>query len=172
MVQFSSSGVSDSLWPHDSLHARLPYHQLPELTQTHVHWVGDAIQPPHPLSFPSPTAFRVFSNESALHIRWPKYWSFTFSINPFNEYSGLISFRIDKFDLLAVQRDSQESSPTPKFKNINSLALSFFYSPALTSLHDYRKNHSFDCTNLCWQNDVSVLYNAVYMNQVTNFFFF
>ena len=84
------------------------HHQLPELAQTHVHWVGDAIQPSHPLSTPSPPAFdfssiRVFSNESALHIRWRKYWSFSFSISPTNEYSGLISFRIDWFYLLTVQ---------------------------------------------------------------------
>ena len=63
---------------------------------------------------------RVFSNESALRIRWPNYWSFSFSISPSNEYPGLISFRTDSFDLLAVPRDSQESSPTPQFKSINS----------------------------------------------------
>ena len=97
------------------------HHQLPELTQTHVHWVGDAIQPSHPLSSPSPPAFnlsqhRVFCKESVLHNRWPKYWSFSFSISPSKEYSGLISFRIDWFDLLAVQ-GTQESSPTPQSKN-------------------------------------------------------
>ena len=81
------------------------HHQLPELTQTHVYWVGGAIQPSHPLSSLSPPTFsiRVFSNESALRIRWPKYWSFSFSISPSSEYSGLISFRMDWFDLLAVQ---------------------------------------------------------------------
>ena len=68
---------------------------------------------------------RVFSNESALPIRWPKYWSFSFNISPSNEYSGLISFRMDWLDLLAVSRDSQESSPTPQFKSINSSALEF-----------------------------------------------
>ena len=83
------------------------HHQLLELAQTHVHWVGDAIQPSHPLSSPSPLAFnlshhRVFSNESVL-IRWPKYWSFSFSISPSNKYSGLISFRMDWLDLLAFQ---------------------------------------------------------------------
>ena len=80
-------------------------HQLPELTQTHVHWVSDAIQPSHPLSSPSPPAFsiRVFSNEPALRSKWPKYWSFSFSISPSSEHSGLISFRIDCFDLLEVQ---------------------------------------------------------------------
>ena len=84
------------------------HHQLLEFTQTHVHQVSDAIQPSHPLSSPSPPtsifpSIRVFSNESALRIRWPKYQSFRFSISPSNEYSRLISFRIDWFDLLAVQ---------------------------------------------------------------------
>ena len=121
-----------------------------ELTQTHVHHVGDAIQPSHPLSSPSPPAFkfshsiRVFSNELVLHIRWPKYWSFSFSFSPSSEYSGLISFRIDWLDLFAVLRDSQESSPTLQFKSINSSALSFLYGPTLASTHDYWKNHSFD----------------------------
>ena len=83
------------------------HHQLLEFTQTHVHWVRDAIQPSHPLSSPiSPSVFpsiRVFSNESVLHIWWPKYWSFSFSISPSSEYSGLISFKMDWFDLLEVQ---------------------------------------------------------------------
>ena len=84
-------------------------HQLPKLAQIQVHQVSDAIQPSHPLLFPPTPAFkifpsiRVFSNESALHIRWPKYWSFSFSISPSNGYSGLISFTIDWLDLLAVQ---------------------------------------------------------------------
>ena len=87
------------------------HHQLPEFTQTHVHRVGDAIQQCHPLSSPSPPAFSLsqyqerwcFSNESALHIRWPKYWSFSYNISPSNEHPGLISFRMDWLDLLAVQ---------------------------------------------------------------------
>ena len=83
------------------------HHQLLELTQTHVHRVGDAIQPFHPLSSPSPPAFNFFQHHGLFQwvgsIRWPKYWSFSFSISPSNEYSGLISFRIDWFDLLAVQ---------------------------------------------------------------------
>ena len=84
------------------------HHQLPKVTQTHVHWVHDAIQPSHPLSSPSPPVFnhsqyQVFSSESVLLIRWPKYWCFSFSISPSNEYSGLISFRMDYLDLLAVQ---------------------------------------------------------------------
>ena len=87
-----------------------------------------------PSIFPS---IRGFSSESVLHIRWPKYWRFNFSISPSNEYSGLISFRMDWFDLLSV-RGTQES-PTPQFKSINSLAL-ILYGPALTSVHDYWKS--------------------------------
>ena len=84
------------------------HHQLPESTQTHVHWVGDAIQPSYPLSSPSclPSIFpsiRVFSNESVLRIRWPKYWRFSFNISPSNEHPGLICFRMDWLDLVAVQ---------------------------------------------------------------------
>ena len=111
LLLFSCSVVSDSLQPHELQHTRLPCPlQLPELAQTHVHWVGDAIQPPHshlspffipPSIFPS---IRVFSNQSALHIGWPKYWSFGFSISLSSEYSMLISFRIDWFGYLAVQR--------------------------------------------------------------------
>ena len=99
--------MSNSLGPMDCSTPGLPVlHYLPEFAQTHVHQVDDTIQPSHPLSSPSPPAFnlpsiRVFSSELALHIRWPKYWSFR--ISPSNKYSGLISFRIDWFDLLAVQ---------------------------------------------------------------------
>ena len=89
-----------------------------------------------PSVFPS---IRVFSNESALHIRWPKNWRFSFSISPTSEYSGLISFRMDCFDLLAVQGTLQESSPAPQFETINFLALNFLYGPTLTSVHDYWK---------------------------------
>ena len=93
------------------------HHQLPESTQTHVHRVGDAIQPSHPLLSPSPPTLifpsvRVFSIESVLRIRWPKDWSFSFSTSPSNGYSGLISFRVDWFDLLAVQ-GTFKSSPAP-----------------------------------------------------------
>ena len=93
-----------------------------------------------PSVFPS---IPVISNGSALPIRWPKYGSFSFSISLSNEYSWLILFRMDWLDLLAVQ-GTQESSATPQFKSINSSALSFLYSPTLTSIHDYWKNHSFD----------------------------
>ena len=96
---------------------------------------------------------RVFSRESVLYIRWPKYCSFSFSINPSNKYAGLISFKIDWFNL-AVQ-GTQEFSPTPQFKTINSSVLSFLYGPILTSVHDYWKNNSFDYMDLCWQSNVS-----------------
>ena len=104
----SLSLVSDSLPTHGPQHASLPVvHHLLELAQTHIPWVGDAIQPSHFLSSPSPPTFnlshiRVFSNESALHIRWPKYWSLSFNISPSNEHPGLSSFRMDWLDLLAV----------------------------------------------------------------------
>ena len=95
-VQFSPSFVSDSLRSMNHSMPGLPvHHQLPEFTQTHVHRVGDDIHPSHPLSSPSPTfnlsSIRVFSNESVLHIRWPKHWSFSFSIIPSKEHPGLIS---------------------------------------------------------------------------------
>ena len=104
-----------------------------------------------PSIFPS---IRVFSNESALCIRCPKYWSFSFNISPSNEHSGLISFRMDWLDLLAVQENSQESSPTPQFNSNDSSALSFLYSPTLTSIHAYWKNHNLDETDLCWQSNM------------------
>ena len=107
---FSHSVMSNSFWPHGLQHTGFPVLQcLLEFAQTHVLWVSDAIQTSHHLSSPLLflpsifTSIRVFSNESALCIRWLKYWSFSFSINPSNEHSGLISFRIDWFDLLEVQ---------------------------------------------------------------------
>ena len=148
-AQFSRSVVSDSLQSHESQHTRPPCPSpTPEFTQTHFHLVGDAIQPSHPLLSPSPSALnlssiRVFSSESTLHTRWPKYWSFSFSIISSKEIPGLISFRMDWLDLLAVQ-GTQESSPTPQFKSNNSSVLSLLHSPTLTSIHDHWKNHSLD----------------------------
>ena len=125
------------------------HHQLLEIVQTHVHVVSHVIQPSHPLSSPS-LAFKLAQHQGLfqwvillISIYFAKYWSFSFSISPSNEYSGLISFRMDWLDILAVQ-GTFESSPTPQFKSISSLALSFFYGPTLTSVHDYWKNHSFD----------------------------
>ena len=118
-------------------------HYLPELAQTHVHWVSDSSVILCCLLlllssiFPS---IRVFSNESALHIMWPKYWSISFNISPSNGYSGLIPFKIDWFNLLSVQGIlKKESSPAPWFESINSLALSLLYGPTLTSIYDYWK---------------------------------
>ena len=87
---------------------------------------------------------KVFSNESVLRIRWTKNWSFRFSICPSNEHPRLISFRMDWLELVAVPGDSQESSPTPQLKSISPSALSFLYSPTITSIHDHWKNHSLD----------------------------
>ena len=117
--QFSCSVVSDSLQPHGLQHARLPCpSSTPGACSNYVHCVSDAIQPSHPLSSPSPSAFifpsiSVFSNESDLHIRWPKYCSFSFSISPSNEYSRLISFRIGWFDLFAVQGGGKSKFQLP-----------------------------------------------------------
>ena len=91
--------------------------------------------------FPS---IRGFSNESVLHIRWPKYWSFSFSICPSSAYSGLISFRDGLVGSSCSPGDCQESSPTPQFRSIDSSMLGFLYSPTLTSIHDSWKNHSLD----------------------------
>ena len=124
------------------------YHQLLEFTQTQS---TESVIPSsrlilyHPLLLlaPIPPSIRVYSNESTLRMRSPKYWSFSFSIIPFKEFPGLISFRMDWLDLLAVQ-GTLESSPTPPFKSINSLVLSFLHSPTLASIHDHSKNHSLD----------------------------
>ena len=125
-------GISDSMG--------MCLSKLQELVMPSSHLILCCLLLP-PSIFPS---IKVFSNESVLQIRRPKYWSFSFSISPSNENSGLVSFRINWWDLLAVQRDTQESSPTPQLKSINSSALSFLYSPSLISIHDYWKNHSLD----------------------------
>ena len=136
------------------------HHQLPVFIQTHAHQVGDAIQPSHPLSPPSPpdpnpSSIRVFSNESTLHIRWPKYWSFSFNISPSNEHPGLISFRMDWLDLLAVQGTLKSLLQHYSSKASIFWHSGFLHSPTLTSIHDHWKNHSLDQTDLCWQNNVS-----------------
>ena len=155
MVQFSSVTQS-CLTLCDPMNHSTPglpvHHQLPELTQTQVHRVGDSIQPSHPLLSPSPPVLNL-SQHQGLQIRWPKYWSFSFSISPSNEYSGLISFRIEWFDLLAVQ-EILKSLPQHNLK-ASILWHSAFFIVQLTSKHDYWKNHSFDYTDLCWQSDVS-----------------
>ena len=125
------------------------HHQLPELVQTHVNQVGDAIQPSHPLSSPSPPALNLSQHQDLL--QW---------VSSSHQVAKVLEFQLQcqsfqwifRTDFLqdglvgspGIPRDSQESSPTPQFKSINSLALSFLYSPTLTSIHDYWKNHSFD----------------------------
>ena len=119
------------------------HHQFPEFTQTHVHRVSDAIQPSHPLLSPSPPAFNLSQHQglfrcvSSSHQK-PKYWSFSFNISPFNERPGLVSFRMDWLDLLAVQGTCKSLSPAPQFESISSSVLSLFYCPALTIVHDHR----------------------------------
>ena len=135
-VQFSSVAQSCPTLcdPMDCSTPGLPlYHQLPEFTQTHVHWVGDPIQPSHPLSSPSPSAFNLSQHQGLFQwvsfcIRWPKYWSFSFNISPSSEHSGLISFRMDWLDLLQSKGLSRVFSNTT-VKSIHSSVLSFLYSP-------------------------------------------
>jgi len=140
--------VSDSLRPHGLQHTRQAQHEF-ELMSTESVMPSNHLILCHPfLLLPSIFAsIRVFPNESILCIRWPKYWSFSFSVSPSNEHSGLISFRMDWLDLLAVQ-GTLKSSPTSQFKSINSSVLSLLYGPTLTSIHDYWKNHSFDYADL------------------------
>ena len=141
-VQFSSVAQSCPTLCDPMNHSTpgLPvHHQLPEFIQTHVHWVSDAIQPSHPLSSPSPLPpipprIRVFSNESTLRMRWPKYWSFSFSISPSNEHLGLISFRMDfrstfRLDLLAVQGTLKSL-----LQHHNSIQCSAFFVETTTTL--------------------------------------
>ena len=149
-VQFSRSVLSDSFRPHGPQHARPPCPSptpgsLLKLMSIKLVMLSSHLVLCRPLLllpsiFPS---IRVFPNESVLRIRWPKYWSFSFSNSPSSEYSGQISFRVDWLDLLAVQ-GTLESSPTPQFKSINSSMLSFLYSSTLTSIYNYWKNQSLD----------------------------
>ena len=111
----------------------------------------------HPLLVPPslPPSIRVFSNESALHIRWPKYWSFSFNISPTNEHPGLISFRMDWLDLLAVHGTLKSLLKHHSSKASILRCSAFFNSPTLTFVHDQWKNNSLDWMDLCWQSNVS-----------------
>ena len=125
------------------------HHYLPEFAQTHVHSVGDAIQPSHLLSPPSPFALNLSQhqglfNESPFRISWPKYWSFSFSIRPSNEHSGLNSFRMDCLDLLAVQGTLKSLLQYHSSKALILRRSTFFNGPTLTTIHDFWKNYSFD----------------------------
>ena len=155
MSRYSVSSVTPS-WPtlcnpmnSLSTSGRPAQHQLLEFTQTCVHRVSDVIQPSHPLSSPSPPApnpsrIRVFSSESAVHMRWPKYWSFRFSISPSNEHPGLTSFRMDWLDLLAVQGTLKSLLQQHSSKASILRRSAFFIVPTVTSVHDHWKNHSLD----------------------------
>ena len=143
-----------------------PVHrQLLEFTQIHVHWVGDAIQQAHALFplllLPSIlSSIRVFSSESVLCIRWPKFWSFSFSISPSMNVQGWFPLGLTGLTSCSPT-DSPESSPTPQFKSLNSLVLSLLYGPTFISIHDYLKNHNFDYMDLCWQSNMSLLLNML-----------
>ena len=149
------------------------HHQLPELAQTYGHRVGNAIQPSHPLSSPSPLTFNLSQDQGGQSGGSQFFTSGGQSIGasalasvlPMNiqdwfplGLTGLISF---------YPRDSQESSPTPQVKNINSLVLSFLYGPTLTSILDYWKNHTFDNMDLSWQNNVSALVGRFFTTSTT-----
>ena len=150
---FSSVQSLSRVWLCDPMNHSTPcipaHHQLPESTQTHVHWVGDAIQPSHPLSSPFPSALNLSQHQGL--FQW---------VSSSHQVAKVLEFQLQhqsfqwtsRTDLLldgpigspCSPRDSQESSPTPQFKSINSSALSFLYSPTLTSIHDYLKNRSLD----------------------------
>ena len=158
IITYCCSVAKSCLTPCIPMNCSIPgfsvLHSLPEFAQTHVHWLSNAIHCLilcHPLLllpsiFPS---IRVFSNESVLRIRWPEYWSFSISISPSNEYSGLISFRIDQFDLLAV-KGTLKSLLQHHSSKASILQLSAFFLVQLS--HQYMttgKNHSFDYMDLC-----------------------
>ena len=161
-VQFSSVAQSCPTL-YDPMNCSMPdlpvHHQLPKFTQTHIHLVGDAIQPSHQLSFPSalppiPASIGVSSNESVLLIRWPKYWSFSFSISPSNEHPGLSSFRMDWLDLLAFQGTLKSLLQHHSSKASNLQHSAFFT--------DYCKTIALTRqTDLCWQSNISAFEYAI-----------
>ena len=145
-VQLSRSVVSDTLQPHGCSSPGFPVHQFLKLAETHVYRVGDAIQPSHPLSSPSP-AFSLSQHQGL--FKWVSSSHQVAKVLELQHQSFQWIFRTDFLQDRLVwspccARDFQESSPAPQFKDINSLALSFFYGPTLTSIYDYWKNHSFD----------------------------
>ena len=148
-IQFSRLVVSDSLRPHESQHTRPPCPSpTPKVYSNSCPSSWCAIQPSHPLSSlslpaPIPPSIRVFSNESTLPMRWPKYWSFSFSISPSTEHPGLISFRMDWLDLLAVQ-GTLKSFLQHHSSKTSILRCSAFFTVQLTSIHDHWENHSLD----------------------------
>ena len=154
-VQFSRSVVPTLCDPMNHSTPGLPvHHQLPESTQTHVHWVGDVIQSSRPLSSLSPPVLNLPQHQGLFKwVRWPKYWSFSFNISPSSEHPGLISFRMDCLDLLAVQGTLKSLLQHHSSKASILRCSAFFTVPTLTSIHNYWKNQSLDQTDLCWQNN-------------------
>ena len=161
LLLFSGSVVSDSLWPHGLQHAGLPCPPSPgacsnsrPLSQWCHATISSSVAPfsSCPQSFPTSGSLLVCRLSN---LRWPKYWSFSFSISSSSKYSGFIYFKIDWLDLLAVQGALKSLFLAPQSEDISSSALSLFYCPALTSVHDCWKNHSFDYTDLCRQSGVS-----------------
>ena len=156
IIQYSSvQSLSD---PMDCRTLGLPVHyQLPEFTQTHVHRVGDAIQPSHPLSSPFPPALTL--SQRQVLFQWVSSLYQVAKVLEFQlqhqslQWAPRTGFLYD--GLVGSPRGSQESSPTPQFKSINSSELSFLYSPTLPSIHDHWKDHSLDQTDFCWQSNVS-----------------
>ena len=151
-----------NLW--DSMDCSTPdfpvFRYLLELSQTHVCWVSDGIQPSHPLSSPSSFAFNLSHHQSPFQWAGSSHQMAKGLELQLQQQFFQWIFRVDFLEDGLVgspcsPRDSHESSPTPQFKSINSLVLSFLYSPTLTSIHDYWKNHSFDYMDFCWQSDVS-----------------
>ena len=145
--------MSNSLRPHGLQHTRLPCSSpTPKLAQAHVHRVSDAIQPSYPLSSPSPPVFNLSQHQGLFKwVRWPKYWSFSFSISPFNGYSGLISFRKDWLDLLAVQGTLLQHHCS----KASILWCSGILMVQLSHTYILRKKHSFDYTDLCRLSNIS-----------------
>ena len=145
---FGCSVLSDTLRTYGLQHGRLPCpspsprvcSNLCPLSRWWYPTISSSAIPFSPC-LQSFSASGSFLMSQLFESRWPKYWSFNFNISPSSEHPGLISFRMDWLDLLAIPRDSQESSPTPQFKSINSSAISIFYSSTLTSIHDHWKNH-------------------------------
>ena len=137
---------------------------IPKFAQVHVHFISDAIHPSHPLipSSPLPSispSIRDFSSESAVCIRWSKYWSFSFSIGPSNEYSGFISFKTDWFDFLTVQGTLRGLLQHHSSKGISFLELCLLYCSAFTAVHDDWEDHSLDYMDLCQQSGVSAFWH-------------
>ena len=142
-------------------------HYLPEFVPSHAHWVSDAIQPSHPVLTSSPLALNLSQHQGLFQCSWlftsgdqNIRASASASILPMN-IQGWFPLGLTGFNLLAVQGTLKSFSPTPQLESISSLVLSHLYGPAVTSIYDYWKNHSFDYMDLCWQNDVSVFEYSV-----------